>query len=64
MICAERGLDPVIDVDGGENMTTARRAAAAGAKAIVAGSAVFHAEDYKAAIAEIRESAAAGAANP
>jgi ribulose-phosphate 3-epimerase len=54
MICAERGLDPVIEVDGGENMTTARRAAAAGAKAIVAGS----------AIAEIRESAAAGAANP
>jgi ribulose-phosphate 3-epimerase len=63
-ICAERGLDPVIEVDGGENMTTARRAAAAGATAIVAGSAIFHAEDYKAAIAAIRESAAAGAANP
>jgi ribulose-phosphate 3-epimerase len=63
-ICAERGLDPVIEVDGGENMTTARWAAAAGATAIVAGSAIFHAEDYKAAIAAIRESAAAGAANP
>jgi 6-phosphogluconate dehydrogenase len=63
-ICAERGIDPVIEVDGGENMTTARRAAAAGAKAIVAASAIFHAEDYKAAIAAIRESAAAGAANP
>jgi hypothetical protein len=30
----------------------------------VGGSAIFHAEDYKAAIAAIRESAAAGAANP
>jgi ribulose-phosphate 3-epimerase len=63
-ICAERGLDPVIEVDGGENMTTARWAAAAGATAIVAGSAIFHAEDYKAAIAAIRESAVAGASNP
>jgi ribulose-phosphate 3-epimerase len=60
-ICSERGLDPVIEVDGGENVTTAAQAAAAGATAIVAGSAIFRARDYKAAIASIRESAAAAA---
>src|SRR5262250_1694153 len=62
-ICTERGLDPVIEVDGGENVTTAGQAAAAGATAIVAGSAIFGARDYKAAIASIRESAAAAANN-
>jgi ribulose-phosphate 3-epimerase len=59
-MCAGRGLDPVIEVDGGENEVTAGEAAAAGATAIVAGSAIFGATDYKAAIAAIRESAAAG----
>jgi ribulose-phosphate 3-epimerase len=62
-ICSERGLDPVIEVDGGENVTTAAQAATAGAAAIVAGSAIFGAQDYKAAIAAIRESAAAAATN-
>ncbi len=60
-ICSERGLDPVIEVDGGENMTTAQQAAAAGATAIVAGSAIFGAEDYRAAIAAIRASTVAAA---
>ncbi len=60
-ICAERGLDPVIEVDGGENATTARQAVAAGANAIVAGSAIFGAKDYQAAIAAIRASVAAAA---
>jgi ribulose-phosphate 3-epimerase len=59
---AERGLDPVIEVDGGENDVTARQAVAAGATAIVAGSAIFGAKDYKAAIAAIRGSAATGMA--
>jgi ribulose-phosphate 3-epimerase len=59
-MCAERGLDPVIEVDGGENKTTAAQAIAAGATAIVAGSAIFGAKDYRAAIAAIRSSAAAG----
>jgi len=63
-MCAQRGLDPVIEVDGGENETTARQAAAAGATAIVAGSAIFDTKDYKAAIAAIRASATAGAAKP
>ena len=61
-ICAERGLHPVIEVDGGENATTAAQAAAAGATAIVAGSAIFGTEDYTAAIAAIRASATAAAA--
>jgi ribulose-phosphate 3-epimerase len=56
-ICAERGLHPVIEVDGGENATTAAQAAAAGATAIVAGSAIFGAKDYASAIAAIRRAA-------
>jgi ribulose-phosphate 3-epimerase len=63
-MCAERGLHPVIEVDGGENATTVAQAAAAGATAIVAGSAIFGAEDYREAIASIRASAAASAAKP
>lgn len=55
-ICAKRGLSPVIEVDGGENMRTAGEAAAAGATAIVAGAAIFGATDYGAAIAAIRGS--------
>jgi ribulose-phosphate 3-epimerase len=61
-ICAERGLHPIIEVDGGENAATAARAASAGATAIVAGSAIFGAADYKAAIAAIRGGATAAAA--
>jgi ribulose-phosphate 3-epimerase len=60
-MCAERGLNPVIEVDGGENTATAGQAAAAGATAIVAGSAIFGAGDYRAAIAAIRGSVAAAA---
>ena len=56
-ICAERGLHPIIEVDGGENATTAAQVAAAGATAIVAGSAIFGTSDYKSAIAAIRANA-------
>jgi ribulose-phosphate 3-epimerase len=58
-MCAVRGLRPVIEVDGGENPTTAARAASAGATAIVAGSAIFGAKDYAKAIAELRAKATA-----
>jgi ribulose-phosphate 3-epimerase len=58
-MCAERGLRTVIEVDGGENATTAGQAVAAGATAIVAGSAIFGAKDYTEAIAEIRARATA-----
>jgi ribulose-phosphate 3-epimerase len=60
-MCAERGLRPVIEVDGGENATTVAQAAAAGATAIVAGSAIFGTRDYTKAIAELRAKAAAAA---
>jgi ribulose-phosphate 3-epimerase len=60
-MCAKRGLRPVIEVDGGENATTAAQAVAAGATAIVAGSAIFGAKDYNKAISEIRGRAAAAA---
>jgi len=59
--CVERGLNPVIEVDGGENVVTAAEAAAAGATAIVAGSAIFGTTNYAAAIAAIRASAMAAA---
>lgn len=60
-MCAARDLHPVIEVDGGENMKTAAQAAAAGATAIVAGSAIFGAKDYAAAISAIRANATAAA---
>jgi ribulose-phosphate 3-epimerase len=56
-VCGERGLDPIIEVDGGENRETARLAIEAGANAIVAGSAVFGTDDYAGAIAAIRNAA-------
>ncbi len=55
-LCDEGGLDPVIEVDGGLSGENAWRAFDAGANAIVAGSAVFHAPDYVRAIAAIRNS--------
>lgn len=58
-MCAERGLRPVIEVDGGENATTTAQAAGAGATAIVAGSAIFGTKHYAKAIAELRAKAAA-----
>jgi ribulose-phosphate 3-epimerase len=63
-LCAARKLHPIIEVDGGENPTTAAQAAAAGATAIVAGSAIFSTADYATAIADIRTSAALAAVRP
>lgn len=56
-ICDARGLDPFIEVDGGENRETAGQAIEADANAIVAGSAIFGSQDYAAAIAAIRDAA-------
>jgi ribulose-phosphate 3-epimerase len=58
-LCAEHDLHPIIEVDGGENITTVGQAAAAGATAIVAGSAIFGTNDYAAAIGAIRANATA-----
>ncbi len=55
-MCDERGLDPWIEVDGGLKGSNAWQVIEAGANAIVAGSAVFKAPDYRAAIAGVRNS--------
>ena len=55
-LCDERGLNPVIEVDGGLSGENAWQVLDAGANAIVAGSHVFHASDYGRAIASIHKS--------
>jgi ribulose-phosphate 3-epimerase len=55
-LCDRRGLDVIIEVDGGLGGANAWQVIEAGATAIVAGSAVFGAADYGAAIAAIRHS--------
>jgi ribulose-phosphate 3-epimerase len=57
-LCDERGLDPVIEVDGGQDCAHAADCVQAGATAIVAGSAIFGAADYARAIRDIREGCA------
>jgi ribulose-phosphate 3-epimerase len=58
-LCNKRGINPIIEVDGGENPDTAAQAIEAGANAIVAGSAIFGSHDYAAAITAIRNHPAA-----
>jgi len=55
-MCDERGLDPWIEVDGGLKSHNTWQVLDAGANAIVAGSAVFKANDYATAISDIRNS--------
>lgn len=55
-MCDERGLDPWIEVDGGLKGHNTWQVLEAGANAIVAGSAVFKADDYATAIEGIRNS--------
>ncbi len=50
----DRGLAPLIEIDGGVNAATIADIAAAGADVFVAGSAVFGSPDYRATIAEFR----------
>ena len=51
------GAGVELEIDGGINRETAPRAAAAGADILVAGSAIFHADDPAAAAREIRQAA-------
>jgi ribulose-phosphate 3-epimerase len=51
----ERGLLVELEIDGGINVDTAPAAVAAGADILVAGSAVFHADDPATAARRIRE---------
>jgi ribulose-phosphate 3-epimerase len=53
-LCEARGLDPWIEADGGQNGANAWQTVAAGADALVAGSAVFGSDDYAGAIARLR----------
>ena len=53
-LCDARGLNPYIEVDGGQNGDNAWQAVDAGADALVAGSAVFGSGDYVRAIARLR----------
>jgi ribulose-phosphate 3-epimerase len=55
-LCVSKGLDPWIEVDGGQDSENAALAVDAGADVIVAGTAIFGSDDYAAAIARIRES--------
>jgi len=54
----DAGCDAWLEVDGGVNTSTIEEVSAAGADAIVAGSAVYNTPDYAAAIAELRDLAA------
>lgn len=50
----ESGSKALIEIDGGVNLDTGQRLAQAGADALVAGSAIFRAEDPKAYIAALK----------
>ena len=52
--CAKRGLDVLIEADGGISTSTIKQAANAGVDVCVAGTAVFKAEDSAKAIAELK----------
>ena len=56
----KRGLDTLIQVDGGVNPETASEVASAGANVLVAGSAVFRQPSYMDAIDAIRSAALSG----
>ncbi len=58
-MCDRAGVSPTIEVDGGINPKTAPLVVRAGASALVAGNAVFGADDPVAAMQLIRESAEA-----
>ncbi len=59
-MCAAAGADPLIEVDGGIDATTAPLVVEAGARVLVAGSAVYCTEDPVAAMSAIRGAGEAG----
>jgi ribulose-phosphate 3-epimerase len=62
-IAGRRGLDLVIEVDGGIDVETVAKVSAAGATMFVAGSAIFGKEDPVAAAGAIRAAAQAARQN-
>ncbi len=61
-LCDEHGVDPLIEVDGGVGPGNAEELGAAGATVLVAGSAVFGADDPARAVEDIRRAGARGRA--
>ena len=61
-LCDERGVDPLIEIDGGVGAGNAEALGAAGATVLVAGSAVFGAVDPAKAIEDIRDATERGLA--
>lgn len=59
-LCLRAGATPVIEVDGGINADTAPLVTRGGARMLVAGNAVFGAEDPASALAAIREAGDSG----
>lgn len=59
-LCGRHGVSPLIEIDGGVSASNASVVAKAGANVLVAGSAVFGAEDPAAAIESIRSAASMG----
>lgn len=59
-LCEERGVCPLIEVDGGVGEANAGEVVAAGANLLVCGSAVYNKPDRTAAITAIREAGRAG----
>jgi ribulose-phosphate 3-epimerase len=58
------GSDAPIEIDGGIDLTTAGRVVRAGARILVAGSAIFHTPDPERATAALRAAAEAALASP
>ncbi len=54
-LCFERGVEPLIEIDGGINEANIEQVVAAGANVIVAGSCVFNAPDHGAMVDRLRE---------
>jgi ribulose-phosphate 3-epimerase len=52
---ARQGVDCLLEIDGGINLENASEAAAAGADVLVAGSAVFGAQDVTATVAAFKK---------
>lgn len=54
-LVVSRKLSVNIAIDGGINLETAPKAVKAGVEILIAGSAIYHADDYKAVIKKLRE---------
>ena len=61
-LCFERGVEPLIEVDGGIGMDNVADICAAGANVIVAGSAVFRSDDPAKVVDDLRQAGRVGLA--